>query len=226
MMLLGGFSLITLYNKTNVYVTRKSSAYGWHLNDGLVSPIERKAVDFLMDKLSSYERPCVVDAHSGVGEFALIAAAMPGVRFMCMEPHPHLFEYLIDNLDENGIRDRVSVFMSAAYNDSRAINLIVPDDIGKRTVCPKEGGDVILVDGRKIDFLLGIRRIDVIRLSTGGAEFIALQGAEVTIDTYKPDLMIKVNGKRSYITSSLEHKGYLWETAPCDYIWAEVPEDA
>lgn len=151
------------------------------------------------DLCCEYEQPFVIDVGSHVGTSLLVAAAQESARGWAFEPHSTVCEVLRHNLVLNGMAGRFAVFQKALSNfPGRRILKSPRNDkdsglscIGQPNYSPykEQYVDVVRLD----DVAGGLDAVDIINIDAEGSELFALIGATETINTHKPDILLKVN---------------------------------
>ena len=107
-------------------------------------------------------------------------------KVITFEPDPYCFECILENTHG------VTAYNLALGNESREIDLyyIKPKQSGRLTKHYKEGAQRCVAHQTTIDSL-DLDRCDFICLDIEGNEIEALDGAELTINAYKPVIQIE-----------------------------------
>ncbi len=148
-----------------------------------------------------YERPFVIDVGAHVGTLSLVGAFRESIRGWAFEPHPAVCEILRSNLAGNGMGERFTVFQKALSNyPGRRVLKSPHNDRESRLSCigqPNFGTyKEYYVDVVRLDDVVsssGTDSVDIITIDTEGCELFVLIGAAETLQTHKPDLLLKVN---------------------------------
>ncbi|MFH1026461.1 MAG: FkbM family methyltransferase, partial [Pseudomonadota bacterium] len=158
-------------------------------------------IRFFHDLCSEYEQPFVIDAGSHVGTLLLSIAECKDVRGWAFEPHPAVCEVLGGNIALNGMSVRFNMFQKAlSHFPGRRILKSPRNDkdsglscIGQPNYSPynEQYVDVVRLDDMVEG--AGLETVDIINIDTEGSELFVLIGATDTINTHKPDILLKVN---------------------------------
>lgn len=208
---------------------------GWIQKEAVfaTSPV----LEFFWEKLQQLESPNVVDIGAGSGRFSLLATQAPDAAFMSYEPHPKRHGLLARNIVLNELEDRVWLSRAALGYRHRSARMYVPfyeGDAGDGTIGSisplRSTGYVTHVAVRKLDDALNISdQVDLMKISTNGAEKWVLMGAARLINTWVPDCLIRatVDCKhncgydRDDIRLLMESWGYKVTMPEKDWLWCE-----
>lgn len=120
----------------------------------------------------------VLDIGANIGIYTLLASKR-GARVFAVEADPANANVLRQNLERNGLADRVDIHQMAATDCPASLRLHRnPFNSGGSSVCGK--GDGVRVQGRTIDSL-GLPPIDICKMDIEGSELPALRGMRETI---------------------------------------------
>jgi len=158
-------------------------------------------VRLFQDLCDEYERPFVIDVGSHVGTLLLAAAGKANIRGWAFEPHSAVCDVLNRNMALNGMSGRIAVFPQAlSHFPGRRILKSPRNDkdswlscIGQPNYSPYQEQYVDVV---RLDDVAGVEdleAIDIINIDAEGSELFVLIGATETINTHKPDILLKVN---------------------------------
>lgn len=193
-----------LFGNSNVQIHPDTVRYerGWNLTTtGVAELVSDQSIiaRLFHDLCCEYEQPFVIDIGSHVGTSLLTAAAQEGIRGWAFEPHSAVCEVLRHNLAINGMADRFAVFQKAlSHFPGRRILKSPRNDkdsglssLGQPNYSPykEQYVDAVRLD----DIDTGIDAVDIINIDAEGSELFALIGATETINTHKPDILLKVN---------------------------------
>ena len=124
-------------------------------------------------------------------------------RVIAVEANPVTIPVLRENIALNGLGDVVEVLELAAWDSSGELSLLNPGRHPMagvmRTVPPREG--LPLTPCRRLDDVLDVDRIDLVKIDTEGADLHVLRGMAEHITRFRPVLFIEMHCRPS----------------PCDY---------
>lgn len=149
--------------------------------------VEVCAVDQYRLKEITWSEPertrTVFDIGAHVGSFTcVLARLLPGARFICVEPSPVAVGWLRQNVDANGIADRVQIVEAAisATAGSVAFNTDIDASCVARVVESRETGSVRVrsLTLRTLIEEVGCRP-DIVKLDCEGGEYPAILGGDV-----------------------------------------------
>lgn len=175
----------------------QEEAQGVAVVDREVTPLLR----IFHDLCGEYEKPFVIDVGAHVGTLTLMGAINDSILGWSFEPHPEVCEVLRSNISRNGLEQRITVFQKALFNyPGRRVLKSPHDDRASALACigqPNFGTyREHYVDVVRLDDIAGsgsMPSVDIITIDTEGCELSALIGAAETLQTHKPDLLLKVN---------------------------------
>lgn len=142
----------------------------------------------------------VIDVGANIGYYSLLAGmGRSNVRVFALEPHPKLFQQLIENISLNSLdRMIVPVEIAASDHSGEAI-LYIPEMgsnlessimIGFRRDVRALGCRCITLDGFVNEN--GIPKVDIVKIDVEGAEHLVLQGMTRILKEMKPDIVCEV----------------------------------
>lgn len=140
------------------------------------------------------------------------------IEVIAFEPFPTVRKYLLDNIQMNGLENRVEVMPIALSNKKGTLPLYVPvraDEIIE-TSCSleqsfKDGDKIIVnVDVKTLDSLALEQEIAVIKADIGGHEYAFMEGAIITINKNKPIIFIEIlyGQNMDYIQKFIDDNDY------------------
>ncbi len=147
-----------------------------------------------------------VDAGANQGEFSIFAAKrLPNGRVIAFEPVSELRERLSANIDLNSF-DNIDVIGKALWSSPDTLELhrhtstyrdgSVNEGLGSLFGPASSTSATEVVECVSLDTaleVLGIDRVDVIKIDVEGAESAVLRGAAATIETDRPILMVEAD---------------------------------
>lgn len=173
------------------------------------------------------------DIGANKGNFSFISLFYPKLKVYSFEPNPNTFETLLENIELNDLKDRVTAFNLGLTNTPGTFELKVPMDItdhGLSTFAPNpkerfsydsKSGDynVINVECKTLDSIfleLGLDSLEAIKIDTEGSELNILKGGQGVLRKYKPIIVIEYANQnsgmfgydRNEIVSLLKSYGY------------------
>jgi FkbM family methyltransferase len=145
-----------------------------------------------------------VDIGAYLGVYSILAAKLGCPRVLAFEPNSHNFIQLEKNLSLNSLEDSVESYRVAVGAESKTVSMITP---GGR---PNSSGSQISnsptdrrlesweiesdVKMATLDSLLvdEVSRISVIKIDAEGYELFVLQGANMTLKTHRPSILVEL----------------------------------
>jgi FkbM family methyltransferase len=169
------------------YVLRRRTAAEYRMRDGtrlvdgqgtLAGTI---AVVFIRREYGTVDNfRTIVDIGANIGSFAIYAAqSSPGATIYCFEPEPANFDSLKNNIDINGLHDRVSAFQCAVASNSGDRQLAVIDPLSNSFHMVPVGANMQTVPCTTLAAILDnldLEQIDLLKLNCEGAEYEILEG--------------------------------------------------
>ena len=137
-----------------------------------------------------------IDVGANVGLWT-VPLGMRASKVVAVEANPVTIRELRENIALNGLADVVEVLEVAAWDSDGELSLLNPsvtqDPMAgtMRTVPPREGHD--LVPCRRLDELLNVDRIDLVKIDTEGADLHVLRGMTEHITRFRPVLFIEMH---------------------------------
>lgn len=186
------------------------------------------------------EAPVVFDIGASTGSYSLLTTLHPGMQVVAFEPNPPVYRVLSDNLTYSGVIGRVAPYRVALSNTNGKVCLSVPLSLkksGLATLSEKplrfKHHSVIEVDARRLDDMR-LPPPDFIKIDVEGAELFVLQGAENTIRTSHPTMLIEhhnVNARQmgydlGQVVDLIEGWGATWEKVGREDIWVHWPSSS
>lgn len=172
----------------------------YHISFGIMNG-EYEKFDIELVKAIVPDNGQFIDVGGNVGYYSLSVAAHHSPfrgTVLAFEPLPKLCELFNRSILENGLEDRVSVHQLALADAPGELPL---NDAGETV---NAGATRLVTDtveakvGRMtkvetLDRVIGNLRPDVMKVDIQGAEGLFLKGAQRTITTHKPCLMMEIN---------------------------------
>ena len=141
----------------------------------------------------------VFDVGANIGVFALVLSRLADRgRVFAFEPAPENFDYLEQNLASNGASNVVAE-RSAVYDQAGTVPFIFTTAGPSASFVssnPEHAGESQPVGAVTLDGYVEahhLQRVDLIMVDAEGAEMAVLRGAQRTLQTYRPALLIEVN---------------------------------
>jgi FkbM family methyltransferase len=142
----------------------------------------------------------VLDVGANIGIYSLIAGKKIGAKGKVygFEPADIAFEKFQYHIDLNGLKNIVPIKSGVSNYTGKAEFNICDDDaynsLGDKPlkdIINKNTIEVVSID----DFVLqnNIKKVDIIKVDTEGAEFLVFQGAKKTLQKDKPTLFFEYN---------------------------------
>lgn len=150
------------------------------------------------DELKRETRPTLLDIGANTGSFSLLAALLPDLSAHAFEPSPITFPLLVENLERNGVQDRVIAHQVALTDFEGTIALKISRDSSESGLAcvgrPLRFGEYEehAVTATTLD-ALDLPPAAVIKIDTEGCEPAVLRGARATIQKTRPKLFMEFN---------------------------------
>lgn len=173
---------------------------------------EPKALDAMRHRLKP--GGCLLDVGANIGLFAIEGAKVVGPTgsVIAIEAAPHHARSVEQSAALNGMSN-IEVFDVAVGDQNGEALLTLPGgaNFGMFTLGNVDGSETYKVSVRRIDDIVGERRIDFIKMDIEGSEYKALLGASQTLERDKPPVLIELNeaALRSCGSSAREVKDLL-----------------
>lgn len=147
-----------------------------------------------------------IDVGANIGLYSLaLAAVAPQGRIYAFEPSPGTFDYLCQNVEENGLANVES--FKLALGDSSEGTVHFHDipfftagsfsvDDGSFLTAEVLGSNFFEAAATTLDAFIaehGIDRVDLIKIDVEGAELSVLDGAKDTLSTMQPKVVLEFN---------------------------------
>jgi FkbM family methyltransferase len=169
----------------------------------------------------------VIDVGANIGFYTVLFAKNIGHRrVLSVEPTDEALRRLRNNIERNGISDKVVIFEGIAWDQEGAAEIkVVPNreeysSIGEMRHPAVEGQEYSIktVRGATLDYLVEHHSLNpgFIKIDVEGAEHRVLKGARNVLKKYKPiilselaDPLLRKNGSSSKaVLAELERNGY------------------
>lgn len=162
-----------------------------------------------------------VDCGANIGYYTLLGAAAigPSGHVCAFEPVPDNYALLAKNIEDNGLGAIVTAYAVALGNVVGEVDITLDrgnfgaHSLHAANVLEPQG--VVTVPVRRLDDLLGQRRVDVIKIDTQGAESEILAGAAHILSRDRPILFLewwpwglRTGGGASALADFLQSLGY------------------
>jgi FkbM family methyltransferase len=160
---------------------------GIRLVDGRGGMAGTIAVVFVRQEYGEVDQfKTIVDIGANMGTFAVYAAqSNPDAHVYCYEPEPRNFRVLQNNIDINGLNDRVVAFQSAVASDNSQRNLAVGDSLLNSFHIVPTGATSQTVTCTTLKDIIathGLDTIDLLKINCEGAEYEILEGCPENLD--------------------------------------------
>ena len=137
-----------------------------------------------------------VDVGANIGSYTILSCGVIGARTISIEPVPSTYQYLLDNLNLNRLRDNTTCFNVAAGSKKDIIQMIADQDTVNRVInSDNYSGSVIDVSVETLDQLLGRQIPTLIKIDVEGFETEVLRGAKKILRNPRlKAIIIELNG--------------------------------
>jgi len=161
-----------------------------------------------------------IDIGANMGLYSLFAARKvgPSGLVVAIEPSSRDFERLRSHVELNGLTN-VYLLQIAASNHKGEARLLVACDkraghntlgyFGYHRVFPKTIEIVRLERVDEIVQLMGLQKVDFLKLDVEGAEFHVLEGAQDTLRIFRPTILLELSDRT--LRHQGCHSGQIWD---------------
>lgn len=179
--------------------------------------VRQRCLDFLLP----LQNPVLLDAGANIGQYSLLTVHHPGLTVIAFEPYNVALRYLQQNIELNGVTDRIQIHPVALSNQAGHSSFLVPltdrqgeiGNIGWSRMCvpgqiPSWGGTYteLTVPTQTLDSF-DIARIDVMKIDVEGGEDKFIGGGLDTITRCRPIIIMEA-GRDSHALRMLLAHGY------------------
>lgn len=180
------------------------------ITPGLVGGFyERFELELFQKVCASSDR--VVDVGGNIGLYSVIAGN-EGCRVEVFEPVPENHDYLVKNIKQNHLSDKITVYQKAVSSKKgKAEIYLAKKNIGTHSLASAAAGsensievDVVTLDG----FIKSTPAVDVLKIDVEGFDGHVLDGGKKIIRSSQPTLFIEM------VPPHLEKAGY----NPVDFV--------
>jgi len=164
--------------------------------DGAPMANDVALLQFFADKVRKVRDPVIVDVGASAGSFSILPRVTGG-QVVAFEPNPDAYKALVETVRANGLENSVRTFELAVGEASGEAVLRVPADPHHAAVAALGNPRYRGFDWRDVPVRvvalddLAWDRIDFLKIDTEGAELLVLRGAERTIRTFRPKILIE-----------------------------------
>ena len=152
---------------------------------------------FENDILNKIKNGNIIDCGAFIGDSSIILSKYTNYKVFAFEPDRSIFKYLIKNIKENNLKNKV-IPLNYGVGDKEEILNFGEDELKITTI-----DNIVKKEN--------IGRVSLIKMDIEGYELKALKGARETIQKYKPVLIISAYHRREDI---LEIPYYLKDLVP------------
>ena len=123
-----------------------------------------------------------VDVGANIGAYTVLAAAVRGASSISIEPVPSAYAHLMRNVHLNGVRPKVQAHNVAVGSKRGSVSFTSGRDSVNHVAIEAEMGDadIIEVEVKTLDEILGSARPTVIKIDVEGYENEIIQGGHTT----------------------------------------------
>ncbi len=144
-----------------------------------------------------------LDVGANTGYYSIIAAKSGAENVYSVEPYEPVFKSLVENVELNALKNKISVFPIALDDSSTTKQLFIPTQehgsIETSASLSKsfkaDHSSSITINTQTLDqFALdeGINQIDLIKIDVESMEINVLDGASKTIETNRPIIILEI----------------------------------
>lgn len=207
-------SQITLSSARGTYLIHLPDSESDYIQKTIVKTSQPYEHEMLQDMAARLQAgDLFVDVGANIGNHSLYVASL-GCLVMAFEPNTQCFSALTESIRVNSFEELISVNTSGVGKEFGRANLIVndPSNIGANSLSLVEEGDISVIALDSVEFP---KKISVLKIDVEGMEWEVLQGAEQTLQMYRPLIYVECQDHRRFRTvfnhlSSREY--YYWDT--------------
>ncbi|MHC4790384.1 MAG: FkbM family methyltransferase [Planctomycetota bacterium] len=161
---------------------------------------EMENIKFFYERTLEFEHPTILDVGAHVGDFCLLAKINPNIRGYAFEPSPQIYEILKNNVNLNGLKDKIKTFQIALADRKGKTILKYPNSNSESGLAcignPSRFNDwtEIEIPVTTLDEFAAeeaIKKVDLIKIDTEGCELFVLKGAERIINEHHPGILLE-----------------------------------
>ncbi len=167
----------------------------------------------------------IVDAGANIGFYSLVSESFLGQQGMiyAFEPVPHNYNQLLKNI-ELSQSSNIKVFKKGLWNKTEVLEFSLDAEMennaGSFTLGNVQNArEKVKCEVTTLDSLVQekqISKVDLIKMDIEGAELMAIEGAQQTIDQFRPSVLMEINQgacqRMNYSSSKIDkiflQKGY------------------
>lgn len=179
-----------------------------------------------------------LDIGANIGWFTITAANIVGAegRVYAFEPRNTTFKYLEKTISSNDLNPRVQAFHCALGAEKGTLQIVwgtgTSNPGGTWLVSRKEVSDVLPttthtyqdIDVQRLDDVVNVSRVDVIKIDVEGAEPLVLQGAETILRNCRPLVLSEINEELLKIVGNSSGKQFIEWMKNFDYECFEITD--
>jgi FkbM family methyltransferase len=192
----------------SLFLTRLALPIGWHIGFfGSYEPELRNIMRVVLPPDG-----IAIDVGANAGWHALLMARLVGPRgrVLAIEPNPSVREHLLRNVRLNRLA-HIEVVACAVAESERTLSFLAPDGndptsaSGHVLAEENENSGSIRVEANTLDNIVAqkqVERLDLVKIDVEGFEWPVLQGAENTIERFRPYIVFEFD--RSCATRGAE----------------------
>ncbi len=172
----------------------------------LVPQRMKGAVHFIVTGLCEFEDMCFVlhylkendlfvDVGANIGAFTVLAGAVSSAKTIAIEPSPQAYGYLVQNTAINNIRERVTTIQAALGAKEGMTRLTT--ELGTENHIPPAADEertTVEVKMLTLDQVITGQIPTLIKVDTEGFETEVFAGAQKTLRSYLPTLLVERAG--------------------------------
>lgn len=146
----------------------------------------------------------IADVGANVGLYACIgAASMASGTVIAFEPAPSNLEFLLRNIDRNGLYDRIVVVDHAVSDVQGEARFFLSDGIGNHSLSAENAGSerYLEVPVTTVDRYFDGQQLDVLKVDVEGFDTHVLLGSVATMSLHHPAVFVEL------LTEHLEQGG-------------------
>lgn len=153
---------------------------------GFLYRVRRASMEAYMSKLfldAIRPNSVVLDVGACVGYYTLLAAKR-GAKVFAFEPDANVFKFLVENIRQNNLSERVVAVSSAVSSTTGTTTFFINDDPVLNSFFANSGAvkHIVEVNTTTIDEFIDKRTtLDVVKIDIEGAELGALAGMQQTL---------------------------------------------
>jgi FkbM family methyltransferase len=180
---------ITKFGKKVLFTSKLKDDYIFKTIEREKDFYEYELLDWLL--VLPYDDGIFIDVGANLGNHTLFFSKIMGKECYSFEPNDKVYSALVDNITLNALEKNVKCFNTALGSQSGKASIlsVLENNLGSTTLEYQDNGNI---DVKTLDSMISKNQsVALIKIDVEGFEFEVLKGAEETIKTNTPILLIE-----------------------------------